>query len=79
MVRRLTATEAKSRILALLDEVAAGEEIEITKHGRIVAKLVPARGPASLKAALEGVVVSSEDDEALFTTGLDWDLDAGPA
>ena len=39
MTRKLTATEAKAKILAVLDEVAAGEEVEITKHGRTVARL----------------------------------------
>ena len=43
MTRKLTATEAKAAILALLDEVAAGDEVEITKHVRTVAKLGPAR------------------------------------
>ena len=38
----LTATEVKATILALLDDVAAGDEVEITKHGRVVAQLVPA-------------------------------------
>ena len=37
----MTATQAKAQILALLDDVAAGNEIEITKHGRTVARLVP--------------------------------------
>ena len=43
----MTATEVKAKILGLLDEVAAGEEVEITKHGRTVARLVPATGPAA--------------------------------
>ena len=34
----MTATEVKAKILALLDEVAAGGEVEITKHGRTVAR-----------------------------------------
>ncbi|MGI8762994.1 MAG: type II toxin-antitoxin system Phd/YefM family antitoxin, partial [Ilumatobacteraceae bacterium] len=29
----MTATQVKAHILSLLDEVAAGDEIEITKHG----------------------------------------------
>lgn len=74
MTRRMTATEAKAKILALLDEVAAGEEIEITKHGRTVARLVPARGPTSLGGLLAGVTASDADDETLFTTGVDWDV-----
>ncbi len=74
MVRKVTATEAKAKILALLDEVAAGDEVEITKHGRTVARLVPASGPHSLKGALAGVAMSAAEDEELFTTGAPWNL-----
>ena len=74
MTRTRTATEAKATILALLDEVAAGDEIEITKHGRVVARLVPAGGPHSLKGKLAGIAASSSDDEGLFTTGAPWNL-----
>ena len=74
MTRKLTATEAKAKILALLDEVAGGEEVEITKHGRAVARLVPAAGPRSLKGKLAGVAMTAADDEELFTTGVAWDL-----
>ena len=70
----MTATEVKAKILGLLDEVAAGEEVEITKHGRTVARLVPATGPRGAKGLLAGVAMSVSDDEALFTTGATWDL-----
>ena len=36
------AFEAKTTLSALLERVAAGEEVLITKHGRAVARLVPA-------------------------------------
>jgi prevent-host-death family protein len=74
MVRKVSATEAKAKILALLDEVAAGDEVEITKRGRTVARLVPANGPHSLKGALTGVAMTAADDEELFTTGASWNL-----
>jgi prevent-host-death family protein len=75
MVRRVTATEAKARILALLDEVARGEQVEITKRGRPVARLVPAAGPRALRALFEGVALSATaDDEDLFSTATEWDL-----
>lgn len=45
----MTATEVKTKILALLDEVSEGEEIDITKHGHTVARLVGATGPHALK------------------------------
>ncbi len=74
MSKKLTATEAKAKILALLDEVAAGEEVEITKRGRTVARLVPATGPHALKGRLAGVAMTAAEDEDLFTTGAPWNL-----
>lgn len=74
MAKKLTATEAKAKILGLLDEVAAGEEVEITKHGRTVARLVPPTGPRTLKGSLTGVAMTAADDEDLFATGEAWEL-----
>lgn len=34
---------AKTHLSALLEQVARGEEIGITKHGKAIARLVPAR------------------------------------
>ena len=73
MVRSVTATEAKARILALLDEVEAGEEVEITRHGRLVARLVPARGATALRGRYAGQVTIAADDDALFSTGVAWE------
>jgi prevent-host-death family protein len=74
MSRTLTATEAKAKILALLDEVATGDEIQITKHGHVVARLVPAGGPSSLRGKLTGVAISAAGEEDLFSTGETWNL-----
>ena len=40
-MRTVGAYEAKTHLSKLLEEVAAGESITITKHGQAVAKLVP--------------------------------------
>jgi prevent-host-death family protein len=74
MTRKVTATQAKAQILSLLDVAAAGEEVEVTKHGRTVARLVPARGAGSLRGRLAGLAMSAADDEELFQTGATWDL-----
>jgi prevent-host-death family protein len=74
MTIQMTATEVKAKLLSVLDAVAAGEEIEITKHGRTVARLVPAKGPNALKGRLTGVAMSAAEDEELFSTGASWDL-----
>jgi len=74
MTIKLTATDAKAKILSLLDEVAAGQEVEITKHGRTVARLVPAAGPHALRGSLVGIAMTAGPEEELFTTGATWDL-----
>ena len=74
MDRIVTATEAKATILALLDDVANGDTVQITKHGRLVAKLVPASSPAGLRDRFAGAVVSVEDEERLFSTEAEWSL-----
>jgi prevent-host-death family protein len=72
MARQVTATDAKATILRLLDEAEAGEEIEITRHGRPVARLVPAAGARSLKGSFDGVAVTAVEEEQLFSTGEAW-------
>ena len=74
MTIKMTATEVKAKILGLLDQVSSGEDVEITKHGRLVARLVPAAGPRSLEGKLKGVAITVADDEDIFTTGVSWDL-----
>lgn len=72
MTIRLSATNAKATILALLDQVAEGEVVEITKHGRTVARLVPARGPHALRGMLAGTAMTAAEDEQLFATDATW-------
>jgi prevent-host-death family protein len=73
MTRKMTATEVKAKILALLDDVADGEDVEITKHGRTVARLVAATGPHALKGRLAGMAMTAADEDQLFGTGEVWD------
>lgn len=42
-MRTVPVVEVKSHLSALLAEVARGEEIAITRHGRVIARLVPDR------------------------------------
>jgi len=41
VTRSVGAFEAKTHLAALLDAVAAGDQVTITRHGRPVARLVP--------------------------------------
>lgn len=74
MTRSMTATELKATILSVLDDVAAGEQIEITKRGRTVARLMPATGPHALRGKFTGVSMTTVDEDELFATGAAWDL-----
>jgi prevent-host-death family protein len=74
MAKTVTATIAKATILRLLDEAAAGEEIEITRHGRPVARLVPPEGPRSLRGMFEGQARTAVDEEELLSTEEMWDF-----
>jgi len=72
MAKQVTATDAKATILRLLDDAEAGEEIEITRHGRPVARLVPASGARSLEGSFDGVAVTAVEEEQLFAAGEAW-------
>ena len=72
----MTATELKARILAVLDRVAQGEEVEITKHGHTIARLVPARRPSTLRGSMKGIAMTAPGlgDDALFQIDANWQL-----
>ena len=74
MMKKVTATEAKAKLLGLLDAVEKGEEIEITRRGRTIARLLPARSPQLLKGMFAGRVWSNVPEEEEFSTGLTWDF-----
>ena len=63
------AFEAKTHLSSLLDQVAAGKEIIVTKHGKPVARLVPkepeadqARAVIAKMRTLRANMVLGEDD-----------------
>ena len=49
--------EAKTHLASLLDRVAGGEQITITRHGVPVARLVPVgtRSKANVRAAIQAI------------------------
>jgi prevent-host-death family protein len=73
MAKSMTATAAKAGFLRLLDEAAAGEEIEITRHGRPVARIVPPTGAHALEGLFQGRARTAVDEEGLFSTDETWD------
>lgn len=61
--RTVSATTFKAQCLALMDEVErTGEELLITKHGRVVARLAPvAAAPPAFLGWMAGTVLAMDD------------------
>ena len=68
----MTATELKAHLLSVLDDVARGDSVEITKRGKTVARLVPAAGARAMRGRLAGIAMTAASDEELFTTAEQW-------
>lgn len=62
-MRSIGAFEAKTHLSSLLDAVAQGEQILITRHGSPVAKLVPVGEPdtQAVQAAIARLKAFSQD------------------
>ena len=56
-MKTVQASEAKTRLLQLLDEVEGGETIVVTRHGRPIARITPEpdRRRAEVAAAIERI------------------------
>lgn len=56
-MREIQASEAKTHLPQLLDDVERGETILITRHGRPIARLVPevSRRQVEIDQAIEGI------------------------
>jgi prevent-host-death family protein len=64
------AFDAKTHLSALLDKVAAGEEVVITKHGKAVARLVKADDAA--RADVDKTIKALKELRAGVFLGADW-------
>lgn len=73
VMQTITATQFKAKCLAILDDVADGEEVVVTKHGRAVAKVVPVEDPTD---DLRGSVTYLVDEEELMAPFDDWFADS---
>jgi len=61
--------EAKTHLTRLLDRVAAGEQIKITRHGTPIARLVPVR-PSNLRQIRETIAKLKEFSKGQTLGGL---------
>lgn len=70
-MQSIGAFEAKTHFSALLDQVAKGEQIIITKHGHPVAKLISIK--ATDKSRIRDTILKlKEFSKSNTLNGLDW-------
>ena len=76
--RTIMASRFKADCLAILDQVDEMKvSFTITKHGRAVAKLVPADADDYGADLMGSVTLIAEDDEDYYSTGERWDAEPG--
>lgn len=74
--RTIMASRFKAECLAILDQVDEMKvSYTITKHGRPVARLVPADVDAYGNELMGSVTLIAEDDAAYYSTGERWDAE----
>lgn len=71
-MREIGAFEAKNKFGQLLDWVASGEEVTITRHGKEVARLVPVKQGFNRDEARSAVRRIRERAEQLKLGLFDW-------
>ncbi len=78
-MREIQASEAKTHLPRLLDDVERGDTIVITRHGRPIARLVPetARREAEIRAAIADIKAFRQAMPALSAAERRALIDAG--
>ena len=61
--------EAKNRLSELVDRVIAGEVIEITRHGKVVARLAPPEDEAQRQRSAQDAVARLQQARQGITLG----------
>ena len=71
-MREFGAFEAKNKLGQLLDIVEQGEEVMITRHGKEVARIVPAQQSTDREASRAAIKRIRERAEQLRLGRFDW-------
>jgi len=54
-MKTIPATEAKAKFSAILSDVERGEVVDITRHGKTIARILPAESDERRKRALKAI------------------------
>lgn len=68
---RIAAAEAKNRFAELVERAEHGEEIEITRYGHPIAKIVPVKARRS-EAEIDALMARVRDNAKKIDVKFDW-------
>jgi prevent-host-death family protein len=71
-MKKIGTFEAKNQLSALIDLVAQGEDVVITRHGKPVARLVPPEGALRKQDAAAAAERTRENAKAERLGRFDW-------
>lgn len=69
---RIAAADAKNRFAELIDRAEKGEDIEVTKYGRVVARIVAPKEGRDVEAAMAALKRVRENAKKM-NIKFDWD------
>lgn len=68
---RVSVSEAKARLTALVRRAEAGDEVVLTRHGKPAVRLVPVQSPPHAKVRRAAIVAMQAAAEEKCTEGAD--------
>jgi prevent-host-death family protein len=72
-MRRVSITDLRQHLQSYLKQVRAGEPIQITQHGKVVARLIPERDASEeAREHLRCWRVTARIGDVLSPTGAEW-------
>ena len=76
-MRRVKVTELRKRLQGYLKDVQHGDPIQITSHGRVIARLVPEPGVAeSARESLDRWAESAKLGDGVSPVGEEWEAES---
>ena len=75
MMHTVGSYEAKTHLPELLERVAKGDTVTITKRGRPIARLVPLDDAERPRGTMGSVRLVAAEDAAYYSTGERWDAE----
>lgn len=74
--KKISVSKFKAECLRILEELDP-EGLDITKHNSVIATVMPVtQQSAALIGSMKGLIKKNDEDDALFSTGVEWNAES---